>query len=326
MKAILVDPSTSGNPLRWDDVPDPKSGAGEVLVDVHATAVNRADLLQRAGAYPPPPGAPEYLGLEMAGVISETGATAGEWQPGDRVCALLAGGGYAEQVAVPHPLLLRLPDEWDFIRGAGLMEVFLTAFVNLFMEADLREGETVLIHGGASGVGTAAIQLAREAGCRCLATAGTPEKVARCRELGADVAVNYREEDFGAALAGEVVDVILDIGGADYLQRNVELLNLRGRLVVIALLTGATGSLDLAALQRKRLRVIGSVLRNRTLEEKAEIVRAFRNRFWPALIDGRAAPVIDSVLPITAADQAHQILADNRNVGKVILTVRDAAG
>ena len=324
MKAIVVDPAVSGNPLRWADVPDPDISDDEVLIDIHATAVNRADLLQRAGAYPPPPGTPEYLGLEMAGVIAEVGGNVSEWQPGDRVCALLAGGGYAEQVAVPHQLLLRLPEDWDFIAGAAIVEVFLTAFLNLFMEAGLQDGETVLIHGGASGVGTAAIQLARESGCRVLATAGTAAKVARCLELGASVAVNYKDQDFAEAFSAQAegVDVILDIGGGEYLERNLNLLNLRGRLVIIALLTGTHASIDLGTLQRKRLRLIGSVLRSRTLEEKTEITREFRNRFWPALVNGTITPIVDTVLPITQAERAHDILANNQNIGKVILTVR----
>ena len=324
MKAIPVDAVAADHPLHWSAVADPDMGADEVLVDIHATAVNRADLLQRSGAYPPPPGAPDYLGLEMAGVIAEVGANVGEWQPGDRVCALLAGGGYAEQVAVPHQLLLRLPDHWNFTDGAAVAEVFLTAFVNLFMEAGLAAGETVLIHGGASGVGIAAIQLARQSDCRVLATAGTAEKVEKCLELGAHIAVNYKQQDFAESLTAQVegVDVILDIGGSEYLERNLQLLNLRGRLVIIALLTGARGTIDLAILQRKRLRLIGSLLRSRSLKEKTEITREFRNRFWPALANGTITPVIDTILPITQAEQAHQILAENRNIGKVVLTVR----
>ena len=324
MKAIVVDAGAAGHPLRWDEVADPEIDVGEVLVDIHATAVNRADLLQRAGAYPPPPGAPDYMGLEMAGVIAEVGGNVGEWQPGDRVCALLAGGGYAEQVAVPHQLLLRLPDDWDFTDGAAVAEVFLTAFVNLYMEAGLEAGETVLIHGGASGVGTAAIQLARHSNCRVLATTGTATKVQRCLELGADIAIDYKQQDFAQSLAAQVngVDVILDIGGSEYLEGNLELLNLRGRLVIIALLTGAQATIDLGLLQRKRLRLIGSVLRSRSLEEKTEITRKFRNRFWPSLANGKITPVIDTILPITQAEQAQKILSENRNIGKVVMTVR----
>ena len=325
MKAIVVDSESEGYPLSWEEVPDPAYGPDEVLVDIHATAVNRADLLQRAGNYPPPLDAPPYMGLEMAGIIAAVGANVGEWQAGDRVCALLGGGGYAEQVAVPHQLLVRLPDDWDFKTGAAVVEVFYTAFVNMFMEAELQQGETLLVHGGASGVGTAAIQLARAAGCRVLVTAGTRAKLDRCLELGAEFGVNYKEQDFAAAILHytDGVDVILDIAGGQYLERNLRLLKLKGRLVVIALLTGAQGQIDLSALLRRRLRLIGSVLRSRTLDEKTAIVRQFDKRFWPRLVEGKIKPIIDTVLPITRTEEAHQILAQNRNIGKVVLTVRN---
>ena len=324
MKAIVVDAANENYSLSWEEVPEPAYSPDEVLVDIHATAVNRADLLQRTGNYPPPPGAPPYMGLEMAGTIAAVGANAGEWQVGDRVCALLSGGGYAEQVAVPHQLLVRLPAEWDFSAGAAVVEVFYTAFVNMFMEAELQPEETVLIHGGASGVGTAAIQLGREAGCRVLVTAGTQAKLDRCLELGAEFGVNYKERDFAAAIMEytDGVDVILDIGGGEYLKRNLSLLKLKGRLVVIALLTGARGSIDLGVLQRRRLRLIGSVLRSRSLEEKTAIARKFTKRFWPLLVAGNIKPIIDTILPITRTEEAHEILAQNRNIGKVVLSVR----
>jgi len=324
MKAIVVDAASKNYSLSWEEVPDPACSPDEVLVDIHATAVNRADLLQRTGNYPPPPGAPPYMGLEMAGTIAAVGANAGEWQVGDRVCALLSGGGYAEQVAVPHQLLVRLPAEWDFSVGAAVIEVFYTAFVNMFMEAGLQPDETVLIHGGASGVGTAAIQLGREAGCRVLVTAGTQAKLDRCLELGAEFGVNYKERDFAAAIMEytDGVDVILDIGGGEYLKRNLSLLKLKGRLVVIALLTGARGPVDLSVLQRRRLRLIGSVLRSRSLEEKTAIARKFNKRFWPLLVAGNIKPIIDTILPITRTEEAHEILAQNRNIGKVVLSVR----
>jgi putative PIG3 family NAD(P)H quinone oxidoreductase len=325
MKAIVVDQESAGQPLSWEEVEDPVCGAEEVLVDVYATAVNRADLLQRAGQYPPPAGAPEYLGLEMAGIVVEVGERVGKWQPGERVCALLAGGGYAEQVAVPQQQLMPVPEGWDFVRAGATPEVFLTAFVNLFMEGGLAKGETVLIHGGASGVGTAAIQLAREAGCRVLVTASHQDKLERCRQLGAEWGVNYKEQDFAAAVLEycDGVDVVLDIAAADYLERNLEVLKLRGRLVCIALLTGNRAEIDLGLVLRKRLRVIGSVLRSRSLEEKAEIVHQFRRRFWPLLESGHIEPVIDTVLPISAAAQGHEILMKNANIGKVVLKIRD---
>ncbi len=324
MKAIVVDSTSQGHPLKWEEVPDPEYGPDEVLVDIHATSVNRADLHQRAGRYSPLPGAPPYLGLEMAGIVAEVGEHVGEWQPGDRVCALLGGGGYAEQVTVSHQLLMRLPDEWDFITGAAVVEVFYTAFVNIFMEAGLQPGETLLVHGGASGVGTAAIQLARQAGCRVLVTASTQAKLDRCMELGAEFGVNYRERDFAEAILQHTdgVDVVLDIAGGEYLERNLRLLKLKGRLVVIALLAGAHAQIDLGVVQSKRLRLIGSLLRSRSLQEKTEIVKEFKKRFWPLLVEGKIEPIIDTVLSITQAEEAHQILEQNRNIGKVVLTVR----
>ena len=325
MKAILVDEQSPERALRWAEVPDPVPGPGEVLVDIHATAVNRADLLQRAGNYPPPPGAPPYLGLEMAGVVAGLGAGVKGWQPGERVCALLAGGGYAEGIAVPEQLLVRLPEDWNFAKAAAFPEVFYTAFVNLFMEAQLQPGESVLIHGGASGVGTAAIQLARAEGCRVAVTAGTPVKRTRCLELGAELAIDYRENDFAEVVLERLggVDVVLDISGGAYLERNLKALNLKGRLVLIALLGGPAASIDLGLLLRKRLRLIGSLLRSRSLEEKTAIVQGFATRFWPLMVAGRIAPVIETVLPVQQAAEAHRLLAENRNIGKVVLTVRE---
>jgi putative PIG3 family NAD(P)H quinone oxidoreductase len=322
MKAIIVGENST---LHWRDAPAPHCAQRQVLVDIHATAVNRADLLQRSGNYPPPPGAPPYMGLEMCGVIAAVGAQVTGWQVGDRVLALLSGGGYAEQVALPADHLLPLPDAWSYEQGAAVPEVFLTAFVNLFLEAQLQAGETVLIHGGASGVGTAAIQLAREAGCRVLATAGTSAKVARCRELGAELAINYRERDFAEAVLehGDGADVILDINAADYLARNISLLKSKGRLIFIALLSGSRAEIDLGQVLGRRLRLIGSTLRSRPDSEKAQITAAFGERFWPLLIDGRIETVIETVLPIQRADEAQQILAQNRNIGKVVMKVRD---
>ena len=324
MKAIVVDSDSPELSLSWRDVPDPSCGSQEVLVDIHATAVNRADLLQRSGHYPPPPGASPYLGLEMSGTVAAVGASATGWQPGDRVCALLAGGGYAEKTAVHHQMLVPIPDEWSFATAAAVPEVFYTAFVNLFLEAELKSGETALIHGGASGVGTAAIQLAREAGCRVVATAGSQEKLDRCRSLGAELVINYTERDFVDAILDHCdgIDVILDIVGGNYLEQNLKSLKLRGRLVVISLLGGSASNLDLGAVLGKRLRIIGSLLRSRPVEEKIAIVRQFEDRFWQLLVTGRVEPVIHQVLPITEVERAHQILADNRNIGKVVLQVR----
>jgi len=327
MKAIVVQSDQENRPLIWQELPDPMYGPDEVLVDIHAAALNRADLMQRAGNYPPPPGASDILGLEMAGRIAGAGANVTGWQVGDRVCALLSGGGYAEQVSIAHQMLMPIPDNWSYEQAAAIPEVFYTAFVNLFMEAGLQQGETVLIHGGASGVGTAGIQLAREAGCRVFITAGTEEKVARCVDLGAELAINYKQEDFAERIEahtnGEGVDVILDMVGAAYLERNLRLMKLRGRLVFISMLSGATTEINLGALMGRRLRLIGSVLRSRSLAEKIEIKERFMQRFWPLLLDGTIQPIIDSVYPIEQANEAHRYMAENKNIGKIILQVRE---
>ena len=323
MKAIVVQ-QTAGNPLVWTDVPAPKIAADEVLVDVFATALNRADLMQRAGKYPPPPGASDILGLEMAGKIAALGSDVSGWQVGDRVCALLPGGGYAEQVAVPADLLIPVPDDWTFAQAAAVPEVFLTAYVNLFMEAELQPGEKVLIHGGASGVGTAAIQLAHHAGGAVAITAGSDEKTAFCRQLGADVAINYRRDDFSAVVREKFggVDVILDMVGANYFERNLQLLNTRGRIVFIAAMSGAHVEVNLWALLRRRLKLIGSVLRARSVAEKVAIKNAFMAQFWDAMQHGKIRPVIDAVFPVSRAEEAHRRMAENKNIGKIILQVR----
>jgi putative PIG3 family NAD(P)H quinone oxidoreductase len=326
MKAILVNKNQKGHPLVWAETADPAYDAQEVLVDVHAAALNRADLMQRAGSYPPPPGASDILGLDMAGRIAALGPEVPGWRIGDRVCALLAGGGYAERVAVPYQMLMPIPEEWTFNMAAALPEVFLTAFVNLFMEASFQPGETVLMHGGASGVGTAAIQLVREGGGLVVITASTEEKINRCRELGAELAINYEADDFvervRAFTGGQGVDIILDIVGADYFARNLSLLRTRGRLVFISTLSGSQVELDIRPVMGRRLRLIGSVLRSRSLEEKVEIKERFMQRFWPALEKGTIKPLIDSVFPIQEANAAHQRMAENENIGKIILEVR----
>ena len=321
MRAIVVD---GDGQLHWQKVNNPTCAAHQVLVDVHASAVNRADLLQRTGHYPPPPGAPPYMGLEMCGTIRSVGNQVRGWSAGDRVLALLSGGGYAEQVAVHADHLIALPEDWSFTRGAAVPEVFLTAFVNLFIEGQLQPDETVLIHGGGSGVGTAAIQLAKSANCNVIATAGTDTKTERCLKLGADIAINYRERDFAEATLAHCkgVDVILDINAADYLERNIRLLNPMGRLVFIALLSGTRAPLDMGQVLGKRLRLIGSTLRSRTDVEKTAITRAFTERFWPLITEGEIVPVIDTVWPIERAEEAQQILAQNKNIGKVVLAIR----
>ena len=322
MKAVVVNEDKS---LSWQEVSDPVCAPGEVLVAVHYTALNRADLMQRAGNYPVPAGASEVLGLELSGVVLETNGPSA-WRPGDRVCALLSGGGYAERACVPERLLMPIPKDWTLAEAAGMPEVFYTAFLNLFLEAGLKGGERVLVHGGASGVGTAAIQLAREAGCEVFATAGTSEKVARCRELGANTAVNYREQDFAEVVAektnGEGVDVILDMVGADYFERNLSSLATGGRLVFISSLSGSKTELDIRKLMAKRASIKGSTLRARPLEEKVALKEAFTQQFWEALERGRVKPVVDRVFGVQDAEAAHAYMQGNKNIGKLLLEVR----
>ena len=324
MHAISVDTKSEDRALRWEEAADPVAGAGEVIVDIHATAVNRADLLQRSGHYPPPPGAPDILGLEMAGVVADPAGS--DLAAGDRVCALLAGGGYAERVAVDARLLLPVPDDWPMTRAAALPEVFLTAFVNLFGEAGLQGGEIVLIHAGASGVGSAAIQLARHAGCRVLASAGNDLKRERCRQFGAEFVCDSRDEGFADEVTGYLngagVDVILDVAGGSHLSRNLHCLAPKGRLVLLSLLGGRNSEIDLGLVLTRRLRIIGSLLRSRPVDEKAQIVADFRARFWDPLLAGAIQPVVDRVLPIADAQEAHDVLSANANVGKVVLEVR----
>lgn len=328
MKGIVVTQAGGQPVLEWKDVLDVTFGPDEVLVDVRATAVNRADLLQARGGYPPPPGVSQILGLEMAGVVNAMGESVEGWQPGDRVCALLPGGGYAEQVAVPAGMLLRLPDEWSFVQGTAVPEVWYTAYVNLFLEGDLKPGETVLIHAGASGVGTAAIQLARITGATVFVTAGRDDKLAACRDLGASVTINYKEQDFLemvlAATNGQGVDLILDPVGGEYLGRNIRALRPFGRLVNIGLLSGGRGELDLALVLRNRLHIIGSTLRNRSPAEKIQITRQFESGFWHLFRTGELKPIVDRVFPIQEAQAAHDYVARDENIGKVVLEITKA--
>jgi len=299
------------------------------LVDLKATAVNRADLLQAMGSYPPPTGESQIIGLEMSGVIAAVGEAAQGWQIGDRVLGLLAGGGYAQQVAVHPQMLIRLPDSWSFAEGAAIPEAWLTAFSNLFLEGDLKSGERVLLHAGGSGVGTAGIQMAREAGAAAYVTAGTEAKLDKCRKLGASLAVNYKEQDFLKEVMGitdgQGVDLILDPVGAAYLAQNLNLLRINGRLVNIGLLGGSTAEINLGAVLGKSLRIIGTRLRARPLVEKILITREFKERFWPMLEEGKLKPVIDKVFPIAEAQAAHAYVRQNRNIGKVILEINDGA-
>ena len=326
VRAITVPRPGGPEVLEWVEVPDPEPGPGEVLLDVVAAGVNRADLMQRQGHYPPPPGAPPYLGLECSGRITRLGAGVEGWSVGEEVCALLSGGGYAERVAVPAGQLLPLPRGVDGVTAAGLPEVACTVESNVFQLAGLRAGETLLVHGGASGIGTMAVQLARARGARVCVTAGTPAKLARCRELGADIAISYRDDDFVARVreetGGRGADVVLDNMGAKYLPRNVDVLAVGGRLVVIGLQGGTRGELDLGALLRKRASVHATSLRARPAEEKAAIVAAVRERVWPLIESGRVRPVVDRVLPVAQVAEAHRVLEASEHVGKVLLRVR----
>ncbi len=326
MHAITASEPGGPDVLRWTEVTDPRPGPGEVLVEVVASAVNRADLLQRQGLYPPPPGASGILGLECSGRIGELGSEVAGWSVGDEVCALLAGGGYAERVAVPAGQLLPVPRGVDVVTAAALPEVTCTVWSNVVMLAGLRAGEVLLVHGGSSGIGTCAIQLAKARGARVVTTAGSEDKLARCRQLGADVAVNYREQDFveatRAATDGHGADVILDNMGASYLARNVDALAVGGRLVIIGMQGGTRGELDIAKLLGKRASVSAASLRARPVEEKAAIVAAVREHVWPLVEAGALRPVVHAVVPITQAADAHRMLDASVHVGKVLLAVR----
>ncbi|HKG49453.1 MAG TPA: NAD(P)H-quinone oxidoreductase [Actinomycetales bacterium] len=325
MRAITIPEPGGPDVLQWREVPDPSPGAGEVLIEVAATAVNRADLMQREGHYPPPPGASPYPGLECSGTIVELGDGVQGWSVGNEVCALLAGGGYAERVCAPVGQLLPRPQNVDLRDAAALPEVTCTVWSNVFLTAGLRPDEVLLVHGGASGIGTMAIQLGREAGARVAVTAGTPEKLRRCQELGADILVNYREQDFvevvQEATDGAGADVVLDNMGAKYLARNVKVLAPNGRVVTIGLQGGRKAELDLGALLAKRAAVIATSLRARPLSEKATIVAAVREHVWPLVEAGRVRPVIDARLPLAEAAAAHRRIEDSSHVGKVLLLV-----
>jgi putative PIG3 family NAD(P)H quinone oxidoreductase len=315
--------------LLWEATAEPPMGNHDVLLEVSATAVNRADLLQARGLYPPPPGDSPVLGLEAAGVVLKAGRQVRGWKPGDRVCALVPGGGYAERAVVHPEMLLPLPAGWSFAMGAAVPEAWLTAFSNLMLEGRLEAGETVLIHAGGSGVGTAAIQLAVLAGARVAVTAGSEPKLSRCRQLGAHIAIDYHAASFAdllAEAAGEKgVDLILDCVGGPYLADHLQLLNPNGRLVLIGVMGGRSAAIDLVHVLGKSLRIIGTRLRARPTTEKIAITREFRSRFWHLFANGRLNPVIDRVFPITAAGEAHAYVEANRNFGKVILAVRPDA-
>ena len=324
MRAITIPAPGDADALVLDDVPTPTVAADQVLVQVAASGVNRADLMQRQGFYPPPPGASAYPGLEISGTISVLGDDVTGWAVGDQVCGLLSGCVYAEQVAVPATQLLPAPEGVSLVDAAALPEVVSTVWSNVFMTANLQAGQTVLIHGGSSGIGTMAIQLARAFGARIAVTAGTSEKLEACREWGAEILINYREQDFvevlNDATQGGGADVILDNMGAKYLARNISALAVNGRLVIIGLQGGVKAELNINALLSKCAAVIATSLRSRPPAEKAAIVAAVREHVWPLIESGQVRPVVHRTFPLAQAADAHRELEAGTTIGKVLLT------
>ncbi len=325
MRAVIASGAGGPDVLSVTDLPDPEPGVGEVAIAVAATAINRADLLQRQGFYNPPPGSSDVIGLECSGTIAAVGPDVTGWAVGDEVCALLAGGGYASRVVVPAGQVMPVPDGVDLVTAAAIPEVACTVWSNVFMIAGLQPGENFLVHGGAGGIGTFAIQLAAQLGARVLTTGGTPEKLAACAALGADVTINYRDEDFVQVLRerteGHGADVILDNMGAKYLGRNVEALATEGRLVIIGMQGGTRAELDIAALLRKRGAVIATSLRARPSAEKAAICAAVVEHVWPLVAEGLVRPVVHGTMPLEEARAAHELMESGEHTGKIVLTV-----
>lgn len=326
MKAVMIHQPGGIEQLYLGDTPTPEPQADELLVKVHATALNRADIAQRQGFYPPPPGASEIMGLEMAGVVEEVGSQCSGWKKGDRVCGLLPGGGYAEYAVIPGEMALSIPDSMTLEEAAAIPEVFLTAYQTLFWLGQLTKGQTVLIHAGASGVGTAAIQLAREAQARVMTTAGSEEKLQACRSLGAEVAIHYKEGPFEPkvleATSQKGVDVILDFVGAPYWVQNLNCLNVDGRLVLISTMGGSkVEQFNLRAFMMKRVHVMGTTLRARSKDYKIALTQAFATEAYAKFSDGRLKPVVDKVFPWEKVAEAHQYMEENRNIGKIVLRV-----
>jgi putative PIG3 family NAD(P)H quinone oxidoreductase len=324
MRAVVITEPGGPEVLEVQDVPDPTPGPGEVIVKVAAAAINRADLLQRQGHYPPPPGASPYLGMECSGTVAQLGEGVTGWQVGEPVCALLAGGGYAEQVAVPAGQLMTVPTTVSLVDAAALPEVTCTVWSMVFTGVGrLQAGERFLVHGGSSGIGTMAIQLAHARGAIVFATAGTARKVARCLELGADVAINYREDDFAERVRADTdhggIDVILDNMGASYLPRNVASLAIGGRLIVLGLQGGTKGELNLGLLLARRATIHAAGLRGRPAAEKAQIVAETQAAVWPLIEAGQVRPVIDRVLTLDDAAEAHRLVESSEHIGKVLL-------
>jgi putative PIG3 family NAD(P)H quinone oxidoreductase len=325
VRAVVADGAGGPEVLSVREVDDVQPGPGEVAIEIAATAVNRADTLQRKGFYPPPPGASDVIGLECSGTVAALGEGVEGWAVGDEVCALLAGGGYASRVVVPVGQVMPVPDGVDLVSAAALPEVACTVWSNVFMVAGLRPDESFLVHGGAGGIGTFAIQLAHALGSQVLTTGGTPEKLAFCRDLGADVTISYRDEDFvevaRAATGGRGVDVVLDNMGASYLGRNVDVLATEGRLVVIGMQGGTKGELDLNALLRKRGAVLATTLRARPAEEKAAICASVVEHVWPLVADGAVKPIVEGTIPLDDVRRAHELMESGSHTGKILLTV-----
>lgn len=327
MKAVLVSEPGGPEKLRLVDVPDPSPGPGEIAIEIHAAALNRADLLQRRGLYPPPPGTTNILGLECAGIVSALGpGTSDSVRLGERVMVLLAGGGYAERVVVPEALAMKVPDSLDFARAAAVPEAFLTAREALFAVGGLKPTESVLIHAAAGGVGSAAVQLAHSAGARVFATAGGANKCEWVRALGADVVIDHKSQDFAERIqtetAGQGVDVILDFIGAAYAERHAACLAPGGRQVLLGVLGGAQASVNFGRLLQKRQSLLGLVMRSRSVQEKIELTRAFVRTTLPLFVDGRLKPLVDRVFPLADVAQAHARMESNENLGKIVLSVR----
>lgn len=324
-RMIAIEIAGAGGPdvLRPVERAVPVPGDGEVLIRVEAAGVNRPDVMQRLGKYPPPPGASDIPGLEVAGTIAALGPHVTRWTVGDRVCALVAGGGYAQFCAAPAPQCLPIPGAMEMTAAAAVPETFFTVWTNLFQRAGLRAGERVLVHGGTSGIGTTAIQLAKALGATVYATAGSREKCEACRRLGASVAIDYRSEDFvavvGRETGGRGVDVILDIIGGQYLQRNLDALAMNGRLVQIGLIGGARTEINLTPILQRRLTITGSTLRARTVEEKGALAREVETHVWPLLTSGEVAPVVHKVFPLRSAADAHRAIEAGDHIGKIVL-------
>ena len=325
MTAIEITEPGGPEVLKPCERPVPAPAHGEVLIRVAAAGVNRPDCMQRMGGYAPPPGASDLPGLEVAGTVVALGGGVAGWAEGDELCALVSGGGYAEYCAVPAPQALPVPEGYDMVQAAALPETFFTVWTNVFERGRLEGGERFLVHGGSSGIGTTAIQLARAFGARVFATAGSAEKCSACEELGAERAINYREEDFVEVIKeltdGEGVELIVDMVGGDYMARNIAALAVEGRLVQIALQAGSKAEFDFLPVMVKRLTLTGSTLRPRTVEQKAVIAEALREKVWPLLEAGRVKPVIDSTYALAQADQAHARMETSQHVGKIMLEV-----